>query len=161
MGQSKAPTPPRGGLDLCSLALSATEWYWRSDVIIAMIDLDDCETNEIPTTLSNGIEHSNLHLLRIICRKGDDTLPQPIDPSLYDKLPEDVHEYILVFNKSAVDRLPVKRIWDHEIKLKEGFIPKSAKVYPLSPTDRQAVDEWLDEQLQKGYIQESKSPQTP
>ena len=128
--------------------------------LLAMIDLEDCEQDEIPTTLPNGMEHSNLHMLCLICRKGSQELPPSIDPALYDKIPEDFHEYLLIFDKSTANCLPVKRIWDHEIKMKEGFLPKSAKVYPLSPSDREAVNEWLDEHLAKGYIQESKSPQT-
>ena len=52
--------------------------------------------------------------------------------------------------------MPVKKLWDHEIELKEGFQPKRAKIYPLSPAERKEVEEWLQEHLQKGYVQESK-----
>jgi hypothetical protein len=43
--------------------------------------------------------------------------------------------------------------------MKEGYIPKDCKIYPLSPAERQAEEEWINEQLKKGYIRPSKSPQ--
>ena len=43
--------------------------------------------------------------------------------------------------------------------MKEGFVPKKAKVYPLSPLEQTEVDGFINEQLWKGYIRPSKSPQ--
>ena len=43
--------------------------------------------------------------------------------------------------------------------MKEEFIPKKGKVYPLSREEREEVREFIKEQLRKGYIQLSKSPQ--
>jgi len=44
--------------------------------------------------------------------------------------------------------------------LKEGFIPRKGKVYPLSREEREKVREFVKEQLRKNYIRPSKSPQT-
>jgi len=44
--------------------------------------------------------------------------------------------------------------------MKEGFVPKKGKVYPLSREEREEVCEFINEQLRKGYIRPSKSPQT-
>ena len=46
------------------------------------------------------------------------------------------------------------------IDIKEGFVPKKGKVYPLSREEREEVCEFINEQLRKGYIRPSKSPQT-
>jgi len=43
--------------------------------------------------------------------------------------------------------------------MKEGFVPKKGKVYPLLREEREEVREFIQEQLKKGYIQPSKSPQ--
>ena len=43
--------------------------------------------------------------------------------------------------------------------MKEGFVPRKEKVYPLSREEREEVREFVKEQLRKGYIQPSKSPQ--
>jgi len=44
--------------------------------------------------------------------------------------------------------------------VKEGFVPRKGKVYLLSREERKKVREFVKEQLQKGYIQLSKSLQT-
>jgi hypothetical protein len=43
--------------------------------------------------------------------------------------------------------------------MKENFKPKDCWIYPLSPMQRSLLDEWINEQLDKGYIRPSKSPQ--
>ena len=54
----------------------------------------------------------------------------------------------------------VRKAWDHVIELKEGFIPKKGKVYSLLREEREKVQAFMDDQLQKGYIRPSKSLQT-
>ena len=56
--------------------------------------------------------------------------------------------------------MPLQKPWDHGIELKEGFVPRKSKVYPLSPLEQTEVDDFINEQLRKGYIRPSKSPQT-
>ena len=56
--------------------------------------------------------------------------------------------------------MPTRKIWDHIIELKERFVLRKGKVYPLSREEREEVREFIWEQLRKGYIQLSKSPQT-
>ena len=64
-----------------------------------------------------------------------------------------------VFEKKASERFPESRSWDHQIELNEDFIPTRGKIYPLSPKQQNTLDEWIKEHLEKGYIQQSKSPQ--
>jgi len=45
------------------------------------------------------------------------------------------------------------------IDVREGFMPRKRKVYPLSREEREEVREFVKEQLWKGYIRPSKSPQ--
>ena len=44
--------------------------------------------------------------------------------------------------------------------MKEGFVPRKGKVYLLSREEREEMREFVKEQLRKGYIRLSKSPQT-
>ena len=55
--------------------------------------------------------------------------------------------------------MPTRKLWDHAIDVKEGFMLQKEKVYPLSREEKE-VKEFVKEQLRKGYIQPSKSPQT-
>jgi len=65
-----------------------------------------------------------------------------------------------VFGKRESERMPVQKTWDHAIELKEGFTPKKEKVYSLSREEREEVQTFVEDQLRKGYIRLSKSPQT-
>jgi len=56
--------------------------------------------------------------------------------------------------------MPTRKIWDHAIDMKEGFVSRKRKVYPLSREEREEVQEFIKEQLRKGYIRPSKSSQT-
>jgi hypothetical protein len=52
-------------------------------------------------------------------------------PKLLDKLvPEQYHDFHKIFNKTASERLPNHRPWDHAINLKPNFEPKPCKLYP-------------------------------
>ncbi len=80
--------------------------------------------------------------------------------------PEEVHTippeysvYKKVFEKKASERFPESRSWDHQIELCKDFKPKRGKIYPLSPKQQNALNEWIEEYLKKGYISRSKSPQ--
>ena len=72
---------------------------------------------------------------------------------------EKFHEWIKVFRKKQSERMPTKKVWDHTIDVKEGFIPRKEKIYLLSREEREEVRKFIKEQLQKRYIQPSKSPQ--
>ena len=43
--------------------------------------------------------------------------------------------------------------------MKEGFVPRKGKVYPLSREEKEEVCEFIKKQLRKGYIRLSKSLQ--
>ena len=64
-----------------------------------------------------------------------------------------------MFGKKQSERMPTRKLWDHVIEMREGFVPRKGKVYPLSREEREEVREFVKEQLRKGYIQPSKSPQ--
>jgi len=64
-----------------------------------------------------------------------------------------------VFGKIESERMPTRKIWDHAIDLKEIFKPQKGRIYPLSKDEREEVQKFVDDQLRKGYIRPSKSPQ--
>lgn len=74
------------------------------------------------------------------------------------ELPKEYQEFKDVFEKKAAERFPESRPYDHAIDLKPDFIPRDCKVYPLSPLEQEKMDEFLNENLRKGYIRPSKSP---
>ena len=75
-------------------------------------------------------------------------------------VPERFYRWIKVFGKKQSERMPTRKPWDHAIDVKKGFMPRKEKVYSLSREEREEVREFVKEQLRKGYIWPSKSPQT-
>jgi len=65
-----------------------------------------------------------------------------------------------VFGKVESERMPTRKIWDHAIDLKETFKPQKGRIYLLSKNKREEVQNFVNDQLRKGYIRPSKSPQT-
>ena len=76
--------------------------------------------------------------------------------------PEDLPEYIRpfthLFNKKKFEKLPERREWDHEINLTEEAPRElNAKAYIMTLKEKEALNQWLDEQLKMGLLVESKS----
>ena len=76
-----------------------------------------------------------------------------------EMVPQRFHKYLKVFEKKDSERMLMRKAWDHAIDLREGFVPKKGKIYPLSRVEREEVQEFVKDQLRKGYIRPSKSPQ--
>ena len=64
-----------------------------------------------------------------------------------------------MFEKKESERMLMRKTWDHAIDLREGFVSKKGKIYLLSRIEREKVQEFVKDQLRKGYIRLSKSPQ--
>ena len=75
------------------------------------------------------------------------------------ELPEVYRKYASVFSEEEAQRFLPPRPWDHAIDFKEGAPDAiDCKVYPMTRTEDDALDEFIDEQLAKGYIRPSISP---
>jgi len=46
----------------------------------------------------------------------------------------------------------MKKVWDHVIEVKEGFVPRKKKVYSLLKEETGEIHKFIKEQLKKGYI---------
>ena len=93
-------------------------------------------------------KEEELHEEDMIVRKTEEMVPRWF------------HKYLKVFEKKDSERMLTRKAWDHVIDLREGFVPKKGKIYPLSRVEREEVQEFVKDQLRKGYIRPSKSPQT-
>jgi hypothetical protein len=76
-----------------------------------------------------------------------------------EQVPARFHQYLLVFEQKASERMPTCKPWDHAIDLKLGFQLRKGKIYLLNPEEQKEVQDFVDAQLKKKYIRSSKSPQ--
>jgi hypothetical protein len=72
-------------------------------------------------------------------------------------VPAEYHKYLDIFSEEKAHRFPKSRPWDHKIEMKEGFEPKLFKNYNLTLAEQLELDKFLNENLEKGYIQPSQS----
>ena len=129
-------------LDRCPLSCGYTPHHHRPD------DDEDEEDNMETIPLEEGD--------RIFFLNLKDNQPQVRQVSMVE--PDFISEFSDVFSAREFERLPEHRSWDHAIELTDGFKPTDCKVYPLSPSEQDALKKFLEENLAPGRIQTSKSP---
>jgi len=76
-----------------------------------------------------------------------------------EMVPKKFIKWRKVFGKVESKRIPTRKIWDHAIDLKKTFKPWKGKIYPLFKNKREEVQNFVEDQLRKGYIRPLKSPQ--
>ena len=77
-----------------------------------------------------------------------------------EMIPRQFYKYLKMFEKKDSKRMLTRKAWNHAIDLREGFVPKKDKIYPLSRIEREEVQEFVKNQLRKEYIRPLKSLQT-
>ena len=70
------------------------------------------------------------------------------------------HKWLKVFEKVKLERMPVRKSWNYAINLRENFVPRKGRIYLMLRKEKEKIKEFVEEQLRKGYIRPSKSPQT-
>ena len=70
------------------------------------------------------------------------------------------HKWLKIFRKAELERMLVRKPWDHAINLKEDFVLRKERMFIMLRQEKEEVREFIEEQLRKGYIWPSKSPQT-
>ena len=82
--------------------------------------------------------------LDIQAKKQQEKTVVPVEYSSFNRL----------FSEEASQRFPPSCPWDHAIELKPNTPDTiDCKVYPMAQHEDKALEEFLDEQLAKGYIQ--------
>ena len=51
-----------------------------------------------------------------------------------------------------IERMPTRKLWDHAIEIKKGFVLRKGKIYPLFSKEREEMYEFISEKLRKEYI---------
>jgi len=62
-----------------------------------------------------------------------------------EMIPKKFLKWRKVFRKVESERVPTRKIWDHDIDLKETFKPQKRKIYPLSKNEREEVQNFVED----------------
>ncbi len=99
-----------------------------------------------------------LPLPRPVNAKVASTLIESPESQETPSFPSDYAAFQDVFSKQAATILRPHRPWDCAIDLLPGAKLPKGQVYPLSIPERKAMEDYIREALQQGFIQPSTSP---
>ncbi len=75
------------------------------------------------------------------------------------EIPKEYGDFAKVFSEEESKRYPPKRAWDHAIEFKKDAPDAiDCKVYPQTQEEDKALQKFLTEEIEKGYVRPSKSP---
>lgn len=104
------------------------------------------------------------HATEILARVSDTDVEKfmqgkpPLPPvEIVRRLPEWLRDKADAFMPELADRLPPRRAWDHKIELMPGKEPPYIKNRPLSIQELRVVRKWLEDNLSKKFIRESRA----
>ena len=70
-----------------------------------------------------------------------------------DLIPKELHDFIsMVFSERPIGTLPTRKPYDHAIDLKPDFKPVIQKPFRLDQKQNEAVRQFIQENLDKGFI---------
>ncbi len=104
------------------------------------------------------INQENEGLYAIICKT---TTASELAQKAMDKtsktfkqmVPEEYHRHARTFNEKESHQFPPERTWDHVIDLLPDALKAiNCKVYPMARGEEDSLQEFIKEQLEKGYI---------
>jgi len=73
-------------------------------------------------------------------------------------VPSEYHKFADVFNKTKAETLPPHHPYDLRINLEEGAQPLVGPIYSLSASEQEALKEFIEENLNTGFIRPTSSP---
>ncbi|KAL0173541.1 hypothetical protein M9458_029509, partial [Cirrhinus mrigala] len=81
-----------------------------------------------------------------------------VDSPIADNIPSVYHDLAEAFSKSRATQLPPHRTSDCAIELLPGTTPPKGRIFPLSQPETEAMKTYIEEELAKGFIVPSTSP---
>ena len=73
-------------------------------------------------------------------------------------VPSEYHKFANIFSKTKAEVLPPHRPYDLKINLEEGVQPPVGPIYSLSASEQEVLKEFIEENLNTGFIQPTSSP---
>jgi transposase InsO family protein len=100
---------------------------------------------------------TDVKLFAVTVTQIEDMISEPVETDFI--LPPEIADFADVFSPKEANKLPPHRPGDHHVQLKEDSenIP-FGPLYGMSREELKVLKEWLEENLQKGFIRPSSSP---
>jgi len=76
----------------------------------------------------------------------------------FSNIPSEYHEFADIFSKTKAEVFPPHRPYDLKINLEKSAQPLVGPIYSLSASEQEALKEFIEENLNTGFIQPTSSP---
>ena len=106
------------------------------------------------------LDQNSLRTIHAIKKEQERSETPKPNPKPENLVPKAFQKYLKVFSKKESECMPVRKLWDHAINMKDTFVPKKGRLIPLSPQEQKEVSDFINDQTRKEYIRLLKSPQT-
>ncbi|CAN6695431.1 unnamed protein product [Malus baccata var. baccata] len=131
---------------------------WKGEIDFTIVKMDDYGV-VIGLEFMDKVRAFPIPFYNIFCILDDGRQPCLVPLERQAKKLEDVLvEFADVMPKELPKKLPPRREVDHAIELEPGAKPPSKSPYRMSPPELEELRKQLNELLDAGYIQPSKSP---
>ncbi|KAI2646312.1 Transposon Tf2-6 polyprotein [Labeo rohita] len=84
--------------------------------------------------------------------------PTPVSAGPRDSIPAEYQDLLEAFSTTKATQLPPHRPGDCAIDLLPGAVPPRGRIFPLSQPESEAMNQYIREELAKGFIRPSTSP---
>ncbi|KAJ3565343.1 hypothetical protein NP233_g7688 [Leucocoprinus birnbaumii] len=138
-------------VDICTLTLNHLAILHTTNPIADNWTEDPFDSEYRNSAEINFLEYS-------LSQEMDPIISTPAELNYKATMAKPYSEYASLFDEKQSERFPLSRVYDHKIDTTPEFVPKSFKAYQLSPGETEEVKTFIEENLRKGYIQESESP---
>jgi hypothetical protein len=118
--------------------------------------LDICMIGAVPFT--RLAKHRDVEVFAISMRDIEKALSSKPEIDPRTKLRSEYHDLVEVFSRHDADTLPPRRPYDHRIHLEPGMTPGYGPLYGMSQDELRVLKKYLDDNLKKGFIRASSSP---
>lgn len=108
--------------------------------------------------LTHWSEFCQKHCMHSAIQPCFTTSVESPDTKQTTKIPTCYNDLVEVFSKTKATQLPPHRQRDCAIDLLPNAMPPKSKVYPLSRNETQAMEDYIEEALNSGFIRPSTSP---
>ena len=139
--------------------------HYVPDLSLANLDLD-FDSNDLESSDLSVDDLYSLQLASLFCRELS-VIHEHSDPSLslnsaeekpVATLPPEYADFADLFKNRPLGTLPPHRPFDHTITLEPDAAAPFGPLYNLSEKELEALREFLDDNLKKGFIRHSESP---
>ncbi|KAL0188522.1 hypothetical protein M9458_015621 [Cirrhinus mrigala] len=104
------------------------------------------------------ITHWSAHCKQHCPQSANPVASTPVSAGPRDSIPAEYQDLLEAFSTTKATQLPPHRPGDCAIDLLPGAVPPRGRIFPLSQPESEAMNQYIREELAKGFIRPSTSP---